>query len=76
MSAAIEHFRPVLSVISIIHSRTMLVDTVLSHIKTNYPLRSSTFTIFGYLSVNQPVGDPYLNLQIQVSFSKMADSDS
>ena len=54
----------------------MLVDTALSHKDTNYLLKPSIYTIFGYQSVNQPVGDPYLNLQIQVSFSKMADSDS
>ena len=39
-------------------------------------VKPSIYTIFGYQSVNQLVGDPYLNLQIQVSFSKMADSDS
>ena len=54
----------------------MLIDTALSHPDKNYLLKPSIYTIFGYQSVNQPVGDPYLNLQIQVSFSKMADSDS
>ena len=74
--AAIEYFRQVLSVISIIYGGTMLIDTALSHTDTNYLLKPLIYTIFGHLSVNQPVGDPYLNLQIQVSFSKMADSDS
>ena len=76
LSATIEHFRPVLSVISIIYGRTMHIDTVFSHLKINYTLKASIYTIFGYQSVNQPVGDLYLNLQIQVSFSKMVDSDS
>ena len=76
MSATTDNFRQVLGVISITYTRTMLVDTALSHTDTNYLLKPFIYTIFGYLSVNQPVGDPYLNLQIQVSFSKMADSDS
>ena len=66
----------VLGVISITYTRTMFIDTALSHTDKHYLLKPSIYTIFGYQSVNQPVGDPYLNLQIQVSFSKMADSDS
>ena len=64
-----------MGVISITYTRTMLIDTALSHPDKNYLLKPSIYTIFGYQSVNQPVGDPYLNLQIQVGFSKMVDSD-
>ena len=35
----------------------MLVDIALSHTNTNYLLKPCIYTIFGYLSVNQPVGD-------------------
>ena len=76
MSATTDHFSQVLGVISITYTRAMLINTALSCTDKNYLLKPFIYTIFGYQSVNQPVSDPYLNLQIQVSFSKMADSDS